>query len=279
MVCVAAIQMVSGDNIDTNLEVTQSLVKGATEQGAQLVVLPENFALFSTAKLQQAGIQEIESAGPIRSFLSNLARNNKVWIVAGSVPVAARPDGHLLENHVRAACFVYDDQGNEVCRYDKIHLFDVDVADSYGSYRESDAIEPGERVQVVETPFGRLGLSICYDLRFPELFRLLSDKGAEIITLPSAFTAVTGMAHWEVLLRARAIENLCYIVGANQGGRHSKSRETFGHSMIVDPWGRVLAQKDKGAGVVLADINMEYLKEIRARMPVAKHQRLRMRVE
>ena len=273
MVCVAAIQMVSGDNIDTNLEVTQSLVKGATEQGAQLVVLPENFALFSTAKLQQAGIQEIESAGPIRSFLSNLARNNKVWIVAGSVPVAARPDGHLLENHVRAACFVYDDQGNEVCRYDKIHLFDVDVADSYGSYRESDAIEPGERVQVVETPFGRLGLSICYDLRFPELFRLLSDKGAEIITLPSAFTAVTGMAHWEVLLRARAVENLCYVLAAAQGGTHPSGRMTWGDSMVVDPWGGVLDRLAKGPGVVTAEVDRDRIADLRASLPALEHRR------
>ncbi|MCF7981452.1 MAG: carbon-nitrogen hydrolase family protein [Pseudomonadales bacterium] len=274
MTCIAAIQMVSGDQVETNLNIAQDLVREATEQGAQLVVLPENFALLSTAKLQQAGEREVSSSGPIRHFVSNLARDYKVWIVAGSIPVAARPDGHVLDSRVRAACFVFDDQGREVSRYDKIHLFDVDVADSYGSYRESDSIEPGELVQLVETPFGRIGLSICYDLRFPELFRLLLDKGVEIITVPSAFTAVTGAAHWEVLLRARAIENLCYAVGANQGGRHSKSRETFGHSMIIDPWGRVLAKKEKDAGIVLAKINLDYLKEVRARMPVAQHRRL-----
>jgi len=274
VVSVAAIQMVSGNEVEQNLRNAESLVTKAVNEGAKLVVLPENFALFSAAKQRDVGLQEVTSTGPIRQFIADLARRCQVWIVAGSIPVAVRPTGEAMESRIRAACFVYDSNGREVARYDKVHLFDVDVADRFGSYRESDTIEPGDTLHTVETPFGCLGLSICYDLRFPELFRQLLQRGAEIIAVPSAFTAVTGAAHWEVLLRARAVENLCYVIGANQGGKHTKTRETFGHSMVVDPWGRVLASREKGAGAVVASLDMTYLQETRQRMPVIQHRRL-----
>ncbi len=271
---VAAIQMTSGNLVEENLREIKRLIHAAVDQGAELVVLPENFALLSTAKLRQAGLLEVAQSGPIRSFVAALAKDYSVWIVAGSIPLAARPDGTAISDRVRSACIVYDDQGNERARYDKIHLFDVDVADEFGSYRESDSIEPGDQVQLLDTPFGRLGLSICYDLRFPELFRLLLERGAEIITVPAAFTAVTGAAHWEVLLRARAIENLSYIIGANQTGRHSATRVSYGHTMIIDPWGRVLAGKEGGEGVVIAEIELSYLRKVRHEMPVVSHRRL-----
>lgn len=271
---VAAIQMTSGNLVEENLREIKRLIHAAVDQGAELVVLPENFALLSTAKLRQAGLLEVAQSGPIRSFVAALAKDYSVWIVAGSIPLAARPDGTAISDRVRSACIVYDDQGNERARYDKIHLFDVDVADEFGSYRESDSIEPGDQVQLLDTPFGRLGLSICYDLRFPELFRLLLERGAEIITVPAAFTAVTGAAHWEVLLRARAIENLSYIIGANQTGRHSATRVSYGHTMIIDPWGRVLAGREGGEGVVIAEIELSYLRKVRHEMPVVSHRRL-----
>ncbi len=266
--------MVSGNEVEQNLRDVERLVSKASEMGARMVILPENFALLSTSKLRTAGLKETTSFGPIRSFVSALAKQHGLWVVAGSIPVAARSDGEEMDSRVRSACFVYDAQGNELARYDKIHLFDVDVDDRLGSYRESDSIEPGDQVKILDTPYGRLGLSICYDLRFPELYRMLQTQGAEIITVPSAFTAVTGAAHWEVLLRARAIENLCFVVGANQGGSHSETRESFGHSMIIDPWGKVLAMRERGAGVILADIDLACQRQVRQKMPVLEHRRL-----
>ena len=271
---VAALQMVSGSEIKENLTTVTRLAKSAVDGGAQLFLLPENFALMSTKKLYAAGVEERSSSGPIRSTLSRLAKQLNVWVVAGSVPVAMRPDGELLDSRVRQVCFVYDNNGGEVARYDKIHLFDVDVKDQQGSYRESATMEPGDRSVVVETPVGRLGLSICYDLRFPELYRDMLSKGAELFSVPAAFTAKTGEAHWEVLLRARAIENLCYVIAANQGGWHSPSRETWGQSMIVNPWGEILAQRAKGDAVVFADIDLEALRDTRQQMPIQSHRRL-----
>lgn len=269
----AALQMVSTDRLEDNLAVLDQLLAQAAANDVKLAVLPENFALFSSAKLRAAGALEVSDAGPIRSFVAAAAQRHGLWLVAGSLPVAARPDGMPLAQRVRSACFVYDDQGNEVARYDKIHLFDVDVQDSFGRYRESDTIEPGDQLVLVDTPCGRLGLSICYDLRFPELYRALSAQGAEIFAVPAAFTAVTGAAHWQVLLRARAIENLCYVIAADQGGRHSATRETYGHSMLVDPWGQVLAYQETGEGLVMAEMDLDYLHEVRAQMPVLQHQR------
>ncbi len=267
---VAVVQMVSGADLEANLAATARLVEQAVGEGAGLVLLPENFAVFDTAQLLRQGRLEQSDARPVRRFLAELARTHGVWLVAGSLPILSDRG-----ERVRAACLVLDDRGREVARYDKIHLFDVDVADAQAAYRESAQIEPGDAVVVVDTPFGRLGLSICYDLRFPELYRRLLDKGAELISVPAAFTRVTGEAHWEVLIRSRAIENQCYLLAANQGGVHTARRETSGDSMIVDPWGRILGRQALGEGVVTAALDRAYLAELREKMPIQAHRRLR----
>lgn len=273
MIRVAAIQMVSGGNLEANLGQARELIGQAAEQGAKLVVLPENFALFDTSAMQEAGRREAEQ-GVVQSFLSQQARDHGVWLLGGSTPCAQRPDGQLLEERVRSTCWVFDDQGQVVGRYDKIHLFDVEVEDGHGRYCESQIFEPGEEPLLVETPWGKLGVAICYDLRFPELFRHLRELGAEMIALPAAFTQVTGEAHWHVLLRARAIENQCFVIASGQGGWHSERRQTYGHSLIIDPWGLVLAEHDTGPGVVVADLQPARLEEVRRRMPVQQHRRL-----
>ncbi|OMH30371.1 carbon-nitrogen hydrolase family protein [Motiliproteus sp. MSK22-1] len=262
----AVIQMVSGADWQHNLIQAADLIAEAALQGAKLAVLPENFAVFNTSQLIERGGNEQNSQGPIRQFLSDQAKKNDLWLVGGSLPVLSDSG-----KRVRSACFVVDSQGKEQVRYDKIHLFDVDVSDSQSAYRESDQIEPGDELIVVDTPIGRLGLSICYDLRFPGLYQALLDKGAELFCVPAAFTQVTGAAHWEILLRARAIETQCYILAADQGGRHNERRETFGHSMIIDPWGQVLGQLKKGEGVVSAEIDLQQLQTIREKMPIREH--------
>lgn len=269
MAKVAVMQMVSGADYETNLKVTEQLVAEAVAGGAELALLPENFAVFRASELINRGRQEQTADGPIRGFMAELARRQGLWLVAGSVPILSE-DGR----RVRSASLVYDDQGEERARYDKLHLFDVAVEDAQGAYLESAEIEPGDQLVVIDTPVGRLGLSICYDLRFPLLYQSLRDQGAELISVPAAFTQVTGEAHWEVLLRARAIETQSFVLAANQGGQHTEKRTTYGHSMIVDPWGRMLAQRQAaGAGVVLADIDLEQLRQVRRRMPVAAHKR------
>lgn len=270
---VAAIQMVSTTDIDDNLNQASLLLARAAEQGARVAVLPENFAVLDTANMPLHGSREVSSGGPIRSFLAEQARKHGLWIVGGSLPISARPDGTALADRVRASCVVVDDQGREVARYDKIHLFDAVVEDSQGQYRESDTFEPGDALVTVDTPVGRLGLSICYDLRFPEMFRQLREKEVDWITLPSAFTWHTGDAHWHPLVRARAIENQVWIVAPGQGGQNSERRRTYGHSMVVDPWGKVMKELVEGAGVVVADLDPDYLQQVRTRMPVWEHRR------
>lgn len=265
----AVLQMVSGRDIQANLEQAERLLKQAAAGGAQLAVLPENFAamggdMLALARAEQSG------DGPIFSWLAQQAKNLGLWIVAGSLPLLQRAD----DSKPAAACLVFDDQGQQRVRYDKLHLFDAAVADGHGQYRESDSYNPGHALQVIDTPVGRLGLSICYDLRFAGLYSALRDLGAELISVPSAFTKVTGEAHWEVLLRARAIENQCYVLAANQGGRHGRSRETYGHSMIIDPWGEVLASAQQGEQLVLAEVSAERLQQVRQSIPVCQHQRL-----
>ena len=271
----AVIQLVSGDQLQPNLEIIDQQVTRAAAQGAVLAVLPENPALFSLTRAQAIGGKEYHASGPIRSYLSRLARRHRIWLVVGSIPIQ-EPDE---APRIRAACLVINDQGETVARYDKIHLFDATVADAQGSYRESAAIAPGKRAVTVDTPIGRLGLSICYDLRFPELYRELRAQGATVFTVPSAFTQTTGAAHWETLLRARAIENQCYVLAANQGGQHSAERETHGHSMIIDPWGRILEQWRSGVGVIVGDVEPARVAEIRRQMPVWDHRRLPARRE
>jgi predicted amidohydrolase len=268
---VAAIQMNSGAEVAANLAAAGRLLAQARAQGTQLAVLPENFALMGAREADKLGVAERDGAGPIQGFLSQRARELGLWLVAGTVPLkTADPQ------RVAAACLVYDAGGARVARYDKIHLFDVEVPDSGGEqYRESASIAPGAlNTVVVETPLGKLGLSVCYDLRFPELYRALTAAGAEILAVPSAFTERTGAAHWDVLLRARAVENLCYVVAPGQAGAHPANRRTFGHSMIVDPWGRVLAQREAGEGVAVAAVPRQALAQLRRNFPVLSHRRL-----
>ncbi len=269
MPMIAAVQMASGPNREANLLEAERLIAKAAEAGAQLIVLPENFALMGRGESDKVAIREIEGQGPIQDFLSCQAARHRVWLVAGTIPLAAR-----VEGKVRASCLLFNDQGQQVARYDKIHLFDVQVVDSAESYTESKSIEPGDELVVVDTPFGRLGLAVCYDLRFPEQFRSMLDQGMEIIALPAAFTAITGKAHWEPLLRARAIENLCYAVASAQGGFHASGRETHGHSMVIDPWGSVIEQLPTGPGVVLGQLDRDRLEGIRRQFPAIDHRQL-----
>jgi nitrilase len=264
--------MCSGVDLEANWAVAASLLREAASAGALLAVLPENFAVFDAAQYREVAPRLPELLGR----LGALARELDLWIVAGTLPAATRPDGTPVpDGRVRTTCHVIDSDGEVVARYDKIHLFDVDIGDAQGSYRESATFEPGDQPVCVNTPVGRLGLSICYDLRFPELFRALLDDGAEIITVPAAFTALTGEAHWQALLRARAIENQVYVVGAAQGGRHTATRVTWGHSQIIDPWGRVLAgSAGDRPGVITAERDAAEQDRLRRNMPVHRHRRL-----
>jgi len=266
----AVIQMVSQSDVEGNLAQARKLLEQAAAAGAKLAVLPENFAAMGRRDIAAIGHAEAMNEGPILPWLKLAARDLKLWIVAGTLPLPpeGRPDGK-----VTACSLLVDDQGEQVARYDKLHLFDVDVADARGRYRESDDYAHGSNVVVADTPVGKLGLTVCYDLRFPELYTALREAGAELITAPSAFTAVTGAAHWEILLRARAIETQCYVLAAAQGGVHPGPRETFGHAAIIDPWGRVLAEQAQGEAVLLAERDSEEQASIRARMPVSSHRR------
>ena len=256
---VSAIQMASGPNVEGNLSEARRLITNAAEQGARLVVLPEFFAIMGMTENDKVKVREQSGSGNIQTFLSETARQHKIWLVGGSIPLAASaPD------QVRNTCLVFDDRGEQVARYDKIHLFNLELGNE--NYHEAKTIEPGDQVVVVDSPFG---LAICYDLRFPELFRSMRD--VDIIVLPSAFTETTGKMHWEVLVRARAIENLAYVIAAAQGGYHVNGRETHGNSMIVDPWGRVLDRLPRGSGVVVADVNPSYQASLRASLPALTH--------
>ncbi|MEH6504436.1 MAG: carbon-nitrogen hydrolase family protein [Cycloclasticus sp.] len=272
-ITVAAVQMVSTDCLDENLKVVERCVKEAVEKGAQLIVLPENFALMAKNSKQLLAIAEPLGQGAVQGFLSELSKKYRCWIVAGSLAVLS-----AIKNKVYATCLVYNDSGERVAHYHKMHLFDVDISDDKGRYRESDTFMAGDEVVVVQTPFGVMGLSICYDLRFPELYRKLLHKGAEFIVAPSAFTELTGRAHWSLLCRARAVENSCYMVAPNQGGVHINDRATYGHSMIVDPWGDVLAELGTGEGLAIATLNKAHLEKIRTSFPAIQHGRFSMTI-
>ena len=270
MTNVACIQMASGPNVGANLLEAERLINQAVRQEAGLVVLPENFAIMGQSERDKVDVREVEGEGPIQQFLTEQAARHGIWLVGGTIPlVASVPD------KIRASCLVFNDKGEQVARYDKIHLFDVDLVDTDEQYTESETIEPDDRIVVFDSPFGRIGLSVCYDLRFPELYRQQLDAGMEVLVVPAAFTAITGRAHWEVLVRARAIENLCYVVAAGQGGYHLNGRETHGHSMIVDPWGIVLNSLARGPGVVSATIDLGRLESARRNFPSIQHRRLR----
>jgi nitrilase len=268
MTICAAIQMASGPQVNANLLEADKLIGEAAKAGAKLVALPENFAIMGMHELDKIQVREQDGHGPIQDFLSQAAKNHGVWIVGGTIPIATENP-----NKVRASCLVFDDQGIKVARYDKVHLFDVSVPGSGDVYRESDSIEPGKEFCVIDAPFGRLGIAVCYDLRFPEFFRSMSQHNLDIIVIPAAFTAETGAAHWEVLLRARAIENLCYVIAPNQGGFHKNGRHTYGHSMIIDPWGVVLDCYKTGAGFASSVIDKNRLEKTRASFPVLDHRR------
>lgn len=266
----AVIQMVSQTDIQTNLAAARRLLEQAAEAGARLAVLPENFAAMGRSDLVALGRAEAEGAGPILPWLKQAARDLSLWIVAGTIPLP--PDDQPLAK-VRACSLLVDDHGQRVARYDKLHLFDADVSDARGRYRESDDYAAGERLVVVDTPVGRLGMSVCYDLRFAELYTALRLAGAELISAPSAFTAVTGQAHWEMLVRTRAIETQCYMLAAAQGGEHPNGRMTHGHSSIVDFWGQVLAEQATGEAVLVVDRDTAAQTAMRQRMPVVMHRR------
>ena len=262
---VAALQMVSTPEVMSNLESADRLIAAAAAAGARLVALPENFYLIGRHEGDKVKVREPEGEGPIQSFLAAAARRHRVWIVGGTAPISCSDPGRI-----RSACLVFDDSGRRVARYDKMHLFRFEAADE--RYDESRTLEAGESAVALQSPFGRLALSVCYDVRFPELYRELGDFDAMFV--PSAFTVPTGAAHWETLLRARAIENQAYVIAPAQGGLHASGRRTYGHTMIVDPWGQVLAVRPEGEGVVLAEMDTERVQEVRASLPAVANRRL-----
>ncbi|MEX1664950.1 carbon-nitrogen hydrolase family protein [Zhongshania arctica] len=264
---VAALQMVSTIHLSENLLRAESLVAESAASGATLAVLPENFALFGSKKIFELAAEEAKT-GALQSFLAGLSVKYGITLVGGTIPLPAE------DGRVYATSFVYGADGACLGRYRKIHLFDADVGDAQGSYRESDSYAPGDQLVVVESALGRIGLAVCYDLRFPEMFRGMLDLSMDIIVLPSAFTRNTGWAHWLPLLRARAIENQCLVVAANQGGIHDSKRQTSGGSVIVDSWGRVLAEAGLGEACVIASYDQTEQTALRRRMPVAQHRRV-----
>lgn len=265
IVKIAGIQMASGPFVSANLSEAERLIEIAVNQGAKLVTLPEYFAIMGLKDTDKVAAREKEGSGPIQRFLSRMAKKHQIWLIGGSVPMEANtPD------KVKNSCLVYDPTGKLVARYDKIHLFGLDLGSEH--YHEETTIEPGGEVVVLDTPLGRIGLSICYDLRFPELYRAMGE--VDLIVVPAAFTDTTGKAHWETLIRARAIENLCYVLAPAQGGYHISGRETHGNSMIVDPWGVVLDRLPRGSGVVIAGINPAYQASLRKSLPALKHRTL-----
>ncbi len=275
-VTVAAVQMVSEPNLARNLNKAADLLAEARALGAECTVLPENFALFGQAGSAVQGRKESQGQGEILAFLSAQAQALNMWVIGGTIPLACNQQGHWAEEHKSfASCCVFAPSGEQVSRYDKIHLFDAGVQDAVGSYRESAQFEPGSVPGWFDGPGGKWGLAVCYDLRFPEYFRLLSEAGCNFLAVPSAFVYTTGQVHWEVLLRARAIENQTFVVAANQGGNHGGNRRTWGHSMIINPWGDVVAVLPEGEGVVSAQLQLADLHSLRARMPVLSHRRIK----
>ncbi len=258
----AVVQMVSTPVVEENLAVAGRLVAQAAGEGAKLVALPEYFCIFGMRDRDKVAAREKDGAGPIQDFLAATAKRHDVWLVGGSVPLESGDPAK-----VRNSCLVYDSAGERVARYDKIHLFGLELGAE--RFDESGTIEAGREPKAIDSPFGRIALSVCYDVRFPELYRALAP--VDIILVPSAFTATTGRAHWETLLRARAIENLAWVLAPAQGGRHANGRETHGHSMIVDPWGKIVADQAAGPGVVIAEIDPAFQGKMRSSLPALAH--------
>ena len=268
---VAAVQMTSTPDVDDNLAEVQQLMERAARAGARLVVLPENFACMPRGEKDRLAVAERPGDGPIQSFLADCARELSLFVVAGTIPMLLKDDGE----HPAQTCLYFSNDGSQLARYDKVHLFDVSVsADSRTErYCESDYTTPGAEIVLADSPAGRLGFAICYDLRFPGFFRGLLDAGMEVAVLPSAFTRTTGRAHWEVLLRARAIENQVWIIAAAQGGQHANGRQTFGHSMIIDPWGDVVSVLTDGPGLAVGEIDLDREALLRREFPSLQHRR------
>jgi nitrilase len=261
----AAIQMVSTPVVAENLASAGRLVHEAAERGARLVVLPEYFCILGAHERDKVAVREHDGEGPIQHFLAETARRERIWLAGGCVPLVSD-----LPDKVRSGLLVYDHTGQRIARYDKMHLFGFESGNE--RYREANTIDPGDTPMAIDTPFGRIALSICYDVRFPEFYRGLGV--VDLILVPSAFTATTGRAHWEVLLRARAIENQAYVIAPAQGGHHPNGRQTHGHTMIIDPWGVIRAEQATGEAVVLADIDPAELRRVRASLPALEHRRL-----
>jgi predicted amidohydrolase len=262
---VAAIQMVSTPDPKMNIVKARALLLQAKEQGAQLAVLPEYWSIMGMRDIDKLNFAEDIGSGELQDFLSSTAKELAMIIIAGTIPIRSG-DAEKIFN----ATIVFDTLGRQIARYDKIHLFGFNNGDE--SYQESNTIEPGHEVVTFETSAGRIGLAICYDLRFPELFRAMGK--CSLIVLPAAFTFTTGQAHWEILLRARAIENQCYVLASAQGGLHENGRRTWGHSMLIDPWGKVVNSLGEGEGLLLADIEAEVMTKIRQNLPALSHRKL-----
>ena len=263
---IAVVQMNSGDDINANLKQAEKLILLAAQKGAKLIVLPETFAFIGKSNEQQIEIAEPTGNGRIQDFLAQQAATHQVWIVGGTVPITSP-----VKDRVYAACILYDAHGKQTARYDKIHLFDVSIPERNEQYRESEVFYPGNQVVVADTPLGQLGLAVCYDIRFPEMLRLLANQGAEIIAVPAAFTATTGAAHWHTLLKTRAVENLIYIAAAGQVGTHNNLRKTYGHSMIIEPWGEIQASLDHETGTEVAVVDTEKQHKLRKSFPCLSH--------
>lgn len=274
---VAAIQMTSAPDLDHNLRTAERLLSEAAGGGATLILLPENFAYYF-AKHGSSYRQVAEQQGmALQAWLQHWARTLSVTLIGGTIPLATRADGSMVAaDRVRAASLIVSPDGDIVGRYDKLHLFDASIEDAQGRYCESNLFEPGERIVVRDVGALRVGLAVCYDVRFALLARALADAGAQLLTYPSAFTEATGTAHWQVLLRARAVESGCYVLAANQCGQHSEKRRSYGHSLLIDPWGRIVSELKNEVGVLLADIDTELLENIRNNLPLYQHQRLKV---
>jgi nitrilase len=266
---VAAVQMTSSHVVADNLAAAGELLCEAKDLGCDIACLPENFSFIGLRDADKLQVAEPDREGPVQSFLSDTARKLRMWILGGTIVI--RGDN---ERRVANASLLIDDAGKRVARYDKIHLFDVSIPGRDEQYRDSTHVTPGRDLVVADTPIGKLGLSVCYDMRFPELYRELVSKGAEWLAMPAAFTVPTGRAHWETLLRARAIENLCYVVAPAQTGTHTSGRETYGDSLIVDYWGQVLSRLAKGTGVITAEIDLAKEAETRTRFPALDNRQL-----
>jgi nitrilase len=263
---IAALQMVSTPDVARNLDAAASLIDEAARGGAQLVALPEYFCLLGRRDTDKLAVAEADGSGPIQQLLADSARRAKVWLVGGTLPLRTRDP-----QRVRNSCCVYGPDGSRVARYDKIHLFAYDNGQE--QYDEGRVLEAGDAPVAFAAEGMRIGLSVCYDLRFPELYRALGRPPCDLLCVPSSFTYTTGRAHWELLLRARAVENQCYVIAPAQGGVHENGRRTWGHSMIVDPWGEVLTQRDEGAGVVLAELDRTRIDAVRRQLPALSHRR------